>query len=312
MQNALWFSAVLSLYPRQLTRRSLSLPVLLIFPIVIASIISRTPILTSGTLTTLDFLLASVAFPGLVLWLLNWRLSRVLTTLFFIHGCSQTIWKTLWFTPLAGIQIAALLAFPVWRSLLLFAWIRVLSEMVENAESSLNEVVKEIEQLQIPDPLTKFEVMIGSTVTDLKLERDAAEGAILALDLSRFRAEKLGSVAIAPRELCERMAKQCDILVLMIGERYGHVIQPEGISVVEFEYNVARSDDPGKILAYVKEGVKRDDKRLEDFLARVLDFNDGSVTHSFATPEKLSEQIPKDIVRWLVSHRTQKRNPDHN
>ena len=305
MQNALWFSAVLSLYPRQLSRKSLSLHVLVIFPIAIASVTSRTAILTSGTLTTFDFLLAFVVFTAFVLWLLQWRLSSMLATVFFIHGCSQTIWRTLWFTPLAGRQVATLLAFPIWRSLLLFAWIRVISAMVEDAEASLNEVVKKIEQLQIPDPLPTFEVMIGSTIADLERERDAAEGAILALELSRFRAEKLGSVALTPRELCEVMAKRCDILVLMIGERYGHVIEPEGISVVEFEYNVARADNPGKILVYVKEGVKRDDKRLKDFLERVLDFNNGNVTHSFTTPEKLSEQIPRDIVRWLISHAKQ-------
>ncbi len=303
MQNALWFSAVLSLYPKQLTRKSLSLPVLLMFPIVIASVTSRTAILSSAWLTVIDAFSTFVIFTAFVLWILQWRLSKMFVAMFFIHGCSQSIWRSLWFTPLAGTQIATLLAFPVWRSLLLFAWIRLISAMVERAEASFADVVTNIEQLKLPNPLNTFQVMISSTVKDLERERDAAEGAILAMRLSRFRAEKLGGVALSPRELTELMAKQCDILLLIIGERYGHIIEPEGISVVEFEYNVARAE-PGKILVYVKD-VKREDKQLIKFLERVQKFNDGYVTWTFTTPEKLAEQIPHDITRWLTSRAKQ-------
>jgi hypothetical protein len=179
--------------------------------------------------------------------------------------------------------------------------------MVERAEASLKEVATAVEQLKLPNPLNTFEVMISSTLKDLGRERDAAEVAILGMHLSRFRAEKLGSVGLSPRELCELMAKECDILVLIIGERYGHIIEPEGISVVEFEYNVARDHDHGKILVYVKD-VLRDDKQLIQFLERVQKFNDGHVMWSFSTPEQLAEQIPPDIMRWLTSHVKPKNN----
>jgi signal transduction histidine kinase len=307
MQNALWFSAVLSLYPKQLTRKSLSFPVLLMFSVVIGSISSHTAILTSQWLTITDAVSSFVVFTAFVLWLLQWRLSKIIVGAFFLHGCSQWIWRSVWFTPLAGTQIATLLAFPVWRSLLLLAWIRLVSAMVERAEASLKEVATAVEQLKLPNPLNTFEVMISSTLKDLGRERDAAEVAILGMHLSRFRAEKLGSVGLSPRELCELMAKECDILVLIIGERYGHIIEPEGISVVEFEYNVARDHDHGKILVYVKD-VLRDDKQLIQFLERVQKFNDGHVMWSFSTPEQLAEQIPPDIMRWLTSHVKPKNN----
>jgi hypothetical protein len=312
MQNALWASAVLSLYPKQLALK-LSLPVLLISlpvlsviaTIVVALVASPTTVLSSVTVAFIDFAFTFLVFTGFVLWILKWRLSGIFVGLFFIHGCYQTIWRSLWFTPLAGTQIATLFAFPVWRVLLLIAWISLISIMRERAEASVQQAGTVIKQLEFPNPLDPFNVMIGSTRADLEQERDAAEGAILALPhLDRYRAEKLGSVSGSPREICELMAKQCDIFLLIIGERYGHIIEPEGISVVEFEYDVARDDYPRKILVYVKDS-RRDDENLLKFLDRVQKFNDGYIIWSFSTPEELAEQIPFDIMRWLISHAKQ-------
>lgn len=268
------------------------------FPIVIAGVTSRTAILRSETTANIDSVVTLITFTAFVLWILRWRLSNLLVAMFFVHGCTQLIWRSLWFTPLTY----SLLAFPVWRSLILLAWIEVISTMVERGETSLKNVVSKIEHLELANPLDKFAVMISSTLEDLERERDAADGALKALRLTRFRAETLGTVSLTPREWCELMAVQCDILVLMIGERYGHVLEPEGISVVEFEYNVARDADRDKILVYIQEGVRRTDTRQEKFLKRVKEFNDGHVTSTFTTPEDLSEQIPRDVQRWLTSH----------
>jgi hypothetical protein len=300
MQNALWVSAVLSLYPKRLPLPWRSLPVL--FPIVIAAVTSRTAILRSANIAIIDFVVTVITFTAFVLWILRWRLSNLLVAMFLIHGCSQWFWRSLWFSPLASSQFATLLAFPVWRSLLLLAWIDVISTMVARSEASLKDVVSRIEHLELANPLDTFAVMISSTLEDLERERDAADGALKALRLTRFRAERLGTVSLSPREWCELMSTQCDILVLMIGERYGHVLEPEGISVVEFEYNVARNADRDKILVYIQEGVRRTDTRQKKFLARVKEFNDGHVTSTFTTPEDLSEQIPRDVQRWLTSH----------
>ena len=305
MQNALWFSAVLSLYPEQLTKKSLSIPVLLMFPIVIASVTSRTALLTSETVAWIDTFAAVVIFTAFVLWILKWHLRTIFVAAFFIHGCFQWLLRSLWFTPFTERQIALLLSLPLWRGLLLFAWAKLISEMVDRAEASLREVVAEIEKQKLVDPLDPFYVMIASTVEDLKRERDAAEGAIVAMHLGRFRAEHLGSVALSARELCELMAKKCDICLLIIGERYGHIMEPEGISVVEFEFRTARDVDRGKILVYVKDGVKREDERLIKFLESLQEFTHGRVTWSFSTPEKLAEQIPPDIMRWLTSNAKQ-------
>jgi hypothetical protein len=300
MQNGLWASAVLALYPKPLSRRCLSLPVLLMLAIVIASLLSRTAILTQETFTLIDAGSAAVTFTAFVLWIMQWSLKRRFVAAFLIHGCSHWIWRSLWFPPLVGTQIAILLAFPIWRLVLLWAWIRLLSSMVEGAETAFEKAVTSIQQLKLTSPLSPLHVMISSTLEDLERERDAAEGAILALDLYCFRAEKLPGVSVSPREFCELMAKQCDIFILIIGDRYGYVIESDGISVVESEYEVARRENAGKILVYKKDHVQREDERLRKFLERVKNYDNGYPMSSFTTPEELSVQIPRGIVRWLI------------
>lgn len=296
LQNALWVSAVLSLYPKRLSLPLRSLPVL--FPIVIAAVTSRIAILRSETTANIDSAVTLITFTAFVLWILRWRHRNLLAAMFFVHGCTQLIWRSLWFTPV----VYSVLAFTVWRSLILLAWIDVISTMVARSEASLKDVVSRIERLKLANPLDVFAVMISSTRKDLERERDAADGALKALRLTRYRAEMLGTVPLSPRDWCELMAVQCDILVLIIGERYGHVLEPEGISVVEFEYNAARGADRDKILVYIQEGVRRTDTRQMKFLERVQEFNDGHVTSTFTTPEDLSEQIPRDVQRWLTSN----------
>jgi hypothetical protein len=147
------------------------------------------------------------------------------------------------------------------------------------------------------DPLVTFRVMISSTVEDLVQEREAAERAILGLGLTRLRAEKLGSTPQPPQVICALLAEQCDLFVQILGERYGYIIKSEGISVIEFEYEIARAQNPEKILVYVKDGVH---------LQRVQDFEQGYFRSLFTSPEDLYEKIQRDIVRWLTSQAKQK------
>ncbi len=140
--------------------------------------------------------------------------------------------------------------------------------------------------------------MISSTVEDLGPEREAADRAISGLKLDRFRAEKFGSFPHPPEVICALLAEQCDIFVLIIGERYGYEIKSRRISVVEFEYEVARAQDRGKILVYIKEGVTRE-PRLEDFARRLEDFESGHFRTLFKTAEELPEKIQGDIARWI-------------
>jgi hypothetical protein len=306
MQNVLWAAAVLSLYSKQFSRISQTLPIFVAFPTVVALAFPtyRVGVLTSETFTYIDAVLTFTIFVVFAVSLLQWHLSKVFAAAFLAHGYSQSIWTSLWFTPWPETQRAILLAFPLWRIALLVIWIRLISAMLGRAQRSYQEVVNDIRRLALPTPLKTIKVMISSTVSDLAQERDAAESAIRALGLTTFRVEQLGSLSLSPREICQLMAEECDIFILIIGERYGHIIESEGISVVECEYEVARAQNPGKILVYVKDGVNRE-PRLEALLKRLQDFEHGHFTSLF-TPEDLYEKIQRDIARWLTSNVKQK------
>jgi hypothetical protein len=202
---------------------------------------------------------------------------------------------------LADTPTALQLGFPLWRITLLLAWIKLMSTIVaipQRAQPSYQEVVQSIQRLELPDPTATRLVMISSTVDDLVQERDAVARAISALGLTRFRAETVGSLPYPPREVVASMAQRCDIFILITGERYGYIIE-EGISVVEFEFEIAHAQNPKKILVYVKDRVNRE-PRLTKFLERLQDFDHGYFRSLFITPEELYERIQRDIVRWLA------------
>lgn len=150
-QNALWTIAVLSLQSKQLLRISDTLTFSKIFLIVVAFALLtyRTAVLTSEIFTSIDAISAATVFLVFAFWIWQWRLSKKFAAIFIIHGYSQWIWRSLWFTPLASwAQIIFLLAFPLWRFALLVAWIRLTPAMLQSTQ---REVVGDSKRLALPN-----------------------------------------------------------------------------------------------------------------------------------------------------------------
>jgi hypothetical protein len=276
MENILWASAVLSLHSKKFSRKSLTAPLLAMFAIVMAVVAYQTTILTSKPFTYIEAVSTATIFMLLTLSIMQLRLSKLFAVIFFLYGYFQWIWKSLWLTPL-GTTWVVRLAFPLWHIAVFIAWMFLISEMRGT-----------------------FRVMISSTIKDLGPERAAAEGAVQSLQLDGLRAEKIESLPYTPKALSALWAEQCDIFILIIGERYGHLIEPEAISIAEFEYKVAHAQDPAKVFVYVKEDVDREPS-LEEFLKRLQDFESGYFSSPFSTPEELQGKIKRDIKRWLLA-----------
>jgi hypothetical protein len=309
MQNALWTSAILSLRLKQFSRMT-TLPIWKVFPVVIllAFLTYRSAVLNSQAFFYIDTVLAFTIFTSFAYSIMQWRLSKISAAAFFIHGYSQWIWKYLWVTPWTGTHTVLLVAFSLWHIALLVAWIKLISAMIERAEPSYREVIRDIEQLSLAKPLDTFQVMISSTMEDLAQERDAVASAVDNLHLTQIRPESVG-LPDTRRDISALLARRCDIFILIIGERYGDIIEPEGISFVEFEYKVAREENAGKILVYVKDGVNRD-APLEKFLQRLEEF-EHRYFRSLSTPENFYEKTQRDLARWLASHVSTNTSRDH-
>lgn len=279
VQNAFWASAILSLHSKHFSRVSRTLPLLVMFSIGIAIVITyQTTVLSSIPFLIIGAVSAAAIFTVLSVSIVQLPLSKLIAATFFVHGYFQWAWHYLGLTSLSQTQLV-LFAFALWHFTLLVAWVLLTSEM-----------------------LVTFRVMISSTVNDLVEERAAVDRALRTLNLEGFRAETFGSLPDTPEAICADRAEQCHIFILITGARYGHIIKSRGISVVEFEYEVARAQDSGKILVYIKNGVNRE-PRLEEFVGRLSDFEHGHVTSSFTTPEDLFNRISRDVTQWLNSAR---------
>lgn len=192
IQTMLLVVAVYSLYSRLPPRLSLTLPSLTVISILTAFLSYGSDVLTSGAYFTLDLILSAIAFVAFVPAIIRLRLSKVFAAVFIIYGLSQIAW--LLFASSAQAR-AILLVFPLLRAALLFSWARMIVALLQRAQASYERVVGEIKGLELlPNPTETFRVMISSTVNDLHQERDAAERAIRALHLDRFRAETFGSL----------------------------------------------------------------------------------------------------------------------
>lgn len=302
IQNAFWASAVLSLHLKLFSRKSLTLPLLAIFSV--ATILAyQTSLSTSQQLTQfiapIEGISTAVIFIVLGVSIVQLRLSKLAATIFLIHGFTQWLWTWRWL-PLFSTTPIVHLAFPLWRVALLIAWLRLISEMRQRVQPlSDRNSVNGTRRTELSNLLVPVRVMISSTTEDLIAEREAADIAIRELQLTRFRAETFGSVPHPPKVICALLAEQCDIFVLIIGERYGFIMS-DGKSVVEFEYSVARKQNHEKILVYVKQGVGRE-PLLEEFLRGVEDFETGYFRSFFKAAGDLRPKIQGDIVRWLKS-----------
>jgi len=326
IQNALWTSAVLSLRFERFSRKSLTLPVLGIVSLVVGLVAYQaTILLTAEQLTQFiglfDGIWTGAIFIVLGIWIVQLHHSKIYAVVFLIHGFTQWLWPWRWLTSFGTSPIVQL-AFPFLRIALLMVWIGLILEMLrrtqpteltppseqpstppsekQSAQPSEQKSAGGNESPKLPRLLVPLKVMISSTVEDLVQEREAVDRAIRGLHLTRFRAETFGSVPHPPKVVCALLAEQCDIFVLIIGERSGYLIESEGVSVVEFEYKVARAQNSEKILVYVKDGVDRE-PQLTEFLERVEHFERGYFRSLFTTPDELHEKVQGDVARLLAS-----------
>jgi hypothetical protein len=149
-QNALWAIAILSVEPKQILPISHTPTFSKTFTIVIAFALLTYPTaaLTSEMIAYLDAVSAAVIFMIFANSIRQWRLSKKFRAVFLIHGYSQLIWSSLWFNPLASwVPYTILLAFPPWRIVLLFAWIKLIAAM----QSTQLEAVGDSERLALPN-----------------------------------------------------------------------------------------------------------------------------------------------------------------
>lgn len=144
-------------------------------------------------------------------------------------------------------------------------------------------------------------VFVSSTMENLKSEREALRRLIDELGQVPILAENFGARIYSPKQACLDGVQQCDVFVLVLGERYGW-ITPDGVSVTETEFDSAVAHGK-RILVYKKNfGRMHDDGQPNEldkyrrFLQRVADFDIGWCRDTFDTVFDLQAKVRKALV----------------
>src|SRR5690606_18137845 len=100
-----------------------------------------------------------------------------------------------------------------------------------------------------------------------------------------------------PQQACLAAVRESDVVLLLIGKRYGYV-QPSGLSATHEEYQEARERKP--VLVFVEHTSERED-RQQAFLQEVEAWSTGHFRASFTTPDELKAVVFRALHEYELA-----------
>ena len=140
-------------------------------------------------------------------------------------------------------------------------------------------------------------VFISSVMTGYERFRDAVVSSVRSLGGEIVRAEDFGASSATPQQVCLAGVRSADVVVLLIGSRYG-AVQTSDCSATEEEYLEARESKP--VLVFVETVADRE-ARQESFLTDVRSWARGHLTEGFTDPESLRMAVTRQLHRLELS-----------
>ncbi len=136
-----------------------------------------------------------------------------------------------------------------------------------------------------------MKVFVSSVIAGFGDFRDAAAEAVRTLGYVVIRAEDFGASPSSPQTVCMNGVRQADVVVLVLGERYG-ALQASGLSATHEEYREARARR--QVLAFVSNALSTDERQLA-FVEEVQAWQGGVFTSPFSTPEQLAREVTRRL-----------------
>jgi hypothetical protein len=136
-----------------------------------------------------------------------------------------------------------------------------------------------------------MKIFISSLISGYEAYRKAVADAAETLGHKIIRAEDFPATAGTPQQACLSAVRQSDLVVLLIGGRYGYV-QPSGLSATHEEYREARERRP--VLVFVESDVQREVAQ-QGFLDEVEAWVTGHFRASFSSPAELAERVLRAV-----------------
>ena len=152
----------------------------------------------------------------------------------------------------------------------------------------------------------RLTVFVCGTYSDLSEERGAVLDAIQRLQLQHDSMELFGARPGRPIDTCLNEVRQSDIVVVIVGKKYGSLVPEQGISFSEAEYTEAqRLKLP--CLVYVRsdknpvppELTESDPDKLKKLKKWKATLTDRHTVYPFKDSNDLSLQVAADLSREI-------------
>ncbi len=161
--------------------------------------------------------------------------------------------------------------------------------------------------------MAKLRVFISSTMNDLKEERKAVAAAVSQnRSWESVYAESFVAKSESPRQVCLEEIRKSHIYIGIFKNQYGYIPaenNPQGCSVVKIEYIEAKRNQL-PILIFIAEDSSNREKRLNEFLSEITDFNQGHWRKEYTTTEELVQLVLEAINDKLVREYGGKNNAE--
>lgn len=139
-----------------------------------------------------------------------------------------------------------------------------------------------------------MKVFVSSLIGGMEDFRAAAVEAIESLGHDAITAEAFPANASSPRVACLAGVRDANLVVLVLGGRYGEEQKSSGLSATHEEYREARGKKP--VLAFIQQGVDKEPRQAA-FIQEVEDWEKGQYRAAFTTREQLRNEVTQAIHR---------------
>lgn len=136
-----------------------------------------------------------------------------------------------------------------------------------------------------------MKVFISSLIAGMEAMREAARDAVTTLRGRPIMAEDFSATPHSPQVTCLTGLRQADLMLLILGERYG-AEQPSGLSATHEEYREAQGRKP--VIALVQQGISPE-PRQEAFIKEVQKWEGGLFRGAFRTEAELRTEVVRAL-----------------
>ena len=134
-------------------------------------------------------------------------------------------------------------------------------------------------------------VFVSSLIGGFEAERAAVKNAVMTLRHESIMAEDFGAQPNSPQLACLQGLRSADLVILVLGERYGE-LQPSGISATHEEYREAKGSKP--VIAFVQDGGAPEPKQ-QAFIDEVQEWEGGLFRGSFTDAGNLQTLVTRAL-----------------